>query len=83
MSIPSIHFLHVCSDADFSKALDLDPRLAAAYIGRGVIKRDRGDQDGAIADFNRAIEINPRLAANLVLSLRLAWLLLFSFIDAL
>ena len=36
--------------ADFSKAIELNPKLAEAYLNRGLAKSTKGDQDGAIAD---------------------------------
>ncbi|MBI3722687.1 tetratricopeptide repeat protein [bacterium] len=48
--------------ADDTRAIELDPKLVAAWIHRVVLRRDQGDQDGAIADATRAIEIDPRCA---------------------
>ncbi len=50
------------AQADLSRAIELDPRLATAYVYRGSARRDQGDLDGAVADWTRAIEIDPRLA---------------------
>src|SRR5437870_530275 len=41
---------------DFSKAIELDPKYADAYIGRGLSQREL---DKAMVDFNRAIELDP------------------------
>jgi hypothetical protein len=38
------------------------PITALAYNNRGIVKRNKGDIDGAIADFDRAITINPKYA---------------------
>src|SRR5215472_11535018 len=46
--------------ADYNRAVELDPKYAAAYYNRGVAKRHKGDLDGAIADYNRAVELNPK-----------------------
>jgi tetratricopeptide (TPR) repeat protein len=46
--------------ADFTKAIDLDPRLALAYFNRGEVLIQKGNFDAAIADFTKAIELNPR-----------------------
>ena len=45
---------------DFSKAIELDPKLAVAYHNRGTAKRIMGDLDGAIADSSKAIELDPQ-----------------------
>jgi tetratricopeptide (TPR) repeat protein len=39
-----------------------NPKLAEAYLNRGVAKSTKGDQDGAIDDESKAIELNPKLA---------------------
>jgi tetratricopeptide (TPR) repeat protein len=44
--------------ADYSRALELNPRYATAYHNRGIAKRARGDLDGSIADYSRALELN-------------------------
>jgi tetratricopeptide (TPR) repeat protein len=49
--------------ADFSKAIDLDPKAAAAYNNRGTAYADKGNFSAALADFFRAIELNPKNAA--------------------
>ncbi|MEK6551225.1 MAG: tetratricopeptide repeat protein [Pseudomonadota bacterium] len=46
--------------ADYTRALEIDPRHVGAYINRGIAKRAKGDLDGAMADYNRALEIDPR-----------------------
>jgi tetratricopeptide (TPR) repeat protein len=45
--------------ADFSKALDIDPRLAKAYYNRAAGYQAKSEIDRAIADYSKAIEINP------------------------
>src|SRR5215470_9394771 len=49
--------------ADLTKAIEIDPKYAAAYNSRGNAYRDRKDYDQAIADHTRAIEIDPKYAA--------------------
>ena len=46
--------------ADYNRAIELDPRYAAAYSNRGNAKQANGDLDGAIADCSRAIELDPK-----------------------
>ena len=48
--------------ADYSRALELDPKFAAAYRKRGIAKQAKSDFDGAIADYNRALELDPKFA---------------------
>jgi len=44
--------------ADYSKAIEINPRYSKAYNNRGNAKRALKDNDGAIADYSKAIEIN-------------------------
>ena len=46
--------------ADYCRAIELDPRAAAAYCNRGIAKKAKDDSEGAIADYNRAIELDPK-----------------------
>ena len=46
--------------ADFTKAIEINPRLVEAYIHRGVAYNQKGQIDQAISDFNKVLEINPR-----------------------
>ncbi|MCW5957601.1 MAG: tetratricopeptide repeat protein [Pyrinomonadaceae bacterium] len=48
--------------ADYTKAIDLDPRYAAAFNNRGICRENQKDLDGAISDYTKAIEFDPRLA---------------------
>jgi tetratricopeptide (TPR) repeat protein len=45
--------------ADFTKAIELDPKLALAYINRGACNWQLLKVDEALADYGKAIEINP------------------------
>jgi len=45
---------------DYSQAIELNPKNAKAYNGRGYGKQVQGDLDGAIADYNLAIQINDQ-----------------------
>ncbi len=47
---------------DFGRAIDVDPRLASAYSGRGFAFTRLGDWQRAIADYDRAIELEPQYA---------------------
>jgi len=49
--------------ADYDKAIELDPKLAAAYNGRGNAWYVKREYDQAIADYDKAIELDPKLAA--------------------
>jgi lipoprotein NlpI len=45
--------------AGYSQAINLDPQLAWAYTGRGMVKyHSKYDAAGAIADFNQAIALS-------------------------
>jgi len=47
--------------ADYTKAIEIDPKYADVYYDRGDVWYDKGDYDKAIADYTKAIEINPKL----------------------
>jgi tetratricopeptide (TPR) repeat protein len=44
---------------NFNRALKIDPRLFAAYNGRGAAYKYSGQLDAAISDWKKTIEINP------------------------
>ena len=44
---------------DYTKALEINPKLPEAYLNRGFAKRSSGDAEGARADFKKSIEIDP------------------------
>lgn len=46
--------------ADYTRAIEADPKSSAAYIARGNAREH--DSRGAMADFNRAIELDPKSA---------------------
>jgi len=50
------------SVAELTKAIEINPRYAYAYIGRGLAYGRKGQHDKAISDYTKAIEINPRYA---------------------
>ena len=43
--------------ADFDRAIERDPRLAAAYLQRGKIRTESGDFDAALADFGQLMTL--------------------------
>ena len=49
--------------ADFDKAIDLDPKFASAYNGRGASKDNLGEYEAAIADYDKAIKLNPEFVS--------------------
>ncbi|AXY73554.1 tetratricopeptide repeat protein [Paraflavitalea soli] len=51
--------------ADYSKAIELNPRNVRAIAKRGLIYNNRKQLDLALADFNKAIELNPRFVVSL------------------
>ncbi|MCS6989588.1 MAG: tetratricopeptide repeat protein [Chloroherpetonaceae bacterium] len=46
--------------ADFTQAINLDPRNAIAYHNRGSARYCLGEYNEAIADFTKALELNPK-----------------------
>jgi serine protease Do len=46
-----------------NRAIQLNPRFAAAYSLRGSIRYISEDYRGALADFSQAVQFNPRLAS--------------------
>lgn len=48
--------------ADYTRALDLDPRLVDAYKNRGVAYRQQNQLERALADYNQAITLDPNYA---------------------
>ena len=47
----------------YSKAIEIDPKLAGAYTNRGVAYKNLGEYQKAIDDYSKAIEIDPKLAS--------------------
>jgi tetratricopeptide (TPR) repeat protein len=48
--------------ADFTKAIEKDPRFANAYYYRGMAYHRKKEYDRVILDYSKAIEINPRFS---------------------
>jgi tetratricopeptide (TPR) repeat protein len=48
--------------ADYSEAIQLDPKSALTYINRGAAYADKGEHDRAIADYSEAIRLDPSFA---------------------
>jgi tetratricopeptide (TPR) repeat protein len=48
--------------SDFDRAIELDPRLVAAYVNRGSVKVATYNLEAALVDFDRAIELDPSIA---------------------
>lgn len=48
---------------NFSSIIDSNPRHAAAYNGRGLVREKLGDNKAATSDFTAAIELDPSVAA--------------------
>jgi tetratricopeptide (TPR) repeat protein len=46
--------------ADYTKALEINPKYVYAYNNRGVTYDDKGNYDQAIADYTKALKINPK-----------------------
>jgi tetratricopeptide (TPR) repeat protein len=46
--------------ADYTRAIQIDPKFESALINRGVIHERRGDYDQAIADYSKAIKLNAK-----------------------
>ena len=49
---------------DFTKAIEINPRHAAAYRARSEAYLAKGDYDGAIADYTKIIEMDPQETFN-------------------
>jgi tetratricopeptide (TPR) repeat protein len=47
--------------ADFDKAIELDPKLAALYLGRGTVYLEKGNTEKAIGDLTLAVKLDVSL----------------------
>jgi tetratricopeptide (TPR) repeat protein len=48
--------------AAFEHAIEINPKFDNAYVGQGVVWRERGDLDKAVASYQKALELNPKAA---------------------
>src|SRR5262245_39643957 len=46
----------------FNKAIHLNPKVAMAFVDRGMTYLDKNDKDRAMADFTEAIRLDPKSA---------------------
>ena len=49
--------------ADYTEAINLDPKLALAYNNRGNAYADKNDYGRAIADYEAALRIDPNFTS--------------------
>lgn len=47
----------------YSRAIELSPNYADAYVNRGIAKRAKGDLKGCVEDYEKAAAINPKSIA--------------------
>ncbi|MGA8621089.1 MAG: tetratricopeptide repeat protein [Candidatus Sulfotelmatobacter sp.] len=45
--------------ADFTRALDRDPKMATGYVNRGFVLNDLGGANKSVKDFQTAIQLQP------------------------
>ena len=50
--------------ASYTRAIELNPRYAEAYVRRGMARRAAGDLAGSIEDYEKAAAIEPKATAN-------------------
>jgi tetratricopeptide (TPR) repeat protein len=48
------------AERDYSRAIALDPKYAAAYTNRGNVRLLLDDPRGALADYRKAIRLDPK-----------------------
>lgn len=48
----------------YTRAIELNPNYAEAYVNRGIAKRAKGDLEGCIDDYDKAFAINPKSIAD-------------------
>jgi tetratricopeptide (TPR) repeat protein len=47
---------------DFNRAIEIDPKIAAGYLGRANTFNIMGRYEESIMDYDKTLEINPKLA---------------------
>ena len=47
----------------YTEAIRLNPQYAIAYYNRGIVRKNKGDLEGAIDDYTEAINSNPQNAS--------------------
>lgn len=45
--------------AQFTRAIEIDPKIAAIYYNRATARDSKGDRAGAIADYSETLKLNP------------------------
>ena len=50
----------IAAVADYTRAIEANPKYKQAYYKRGPIRDLQGDRSGAIDDYTRAIELDPK-----------------------
>lgn len=50
------------AEADFSRALQIEPGMTQAWVDRGYVLHLKGDYAGVLRDTGRALELDPKLA---------------------
>jgi tetratricopeptide (TPR) repeat protein len=48
--------------SDYDQVINLNPKSALAYVGRGAVRHVLGDKQGAVEDLNQAISLDPKIA---------------------
>jgi tetratricopeptide (TPR) repeat protein len=48
------------AERDYSKAIEIEPRYAAAYTNRGNVRLLRNDTEGALEDYRKALRLDPK-----------------------
>ena len=52
---------HYGAIADYTKAIEINPKKDSAYFNRGNAKTALKDYFGAISDYTKAIELDPNM----------------------
>ncbi len=55
---------------DLNKVIELNPKLARAYVSRGQIYLEKSDYDQAIIDLSKGMELDPKYSAGWVYGCR-------------